>query len=99
MKRLILFFLIFGATLALSAQIGCDHTIYLYDDVGDGWDGGFVDVYVNDYPVLTNFTLVSGFRYDWRTFSAASGADIDVYYTPGSAGHSYENYFAVYDGV
>jgi hypothetical protein len=38
----------------------CNYQIALYDTYGDGWNGGFVTVYVSGVPVLSNITLASG---------------------------------------
>ena len=75
----------------------CDHQICLEDSYGDGWNGGFVDVYVDGSPVLTGITIVTGSGPDCTNFTACNGADIDVYYTAG--GWPEENSYYVLDGL
>jgi len=74
----------------------CEHQIKLTDTYGDGWNNGYVDVYVNDVPVLLSKTLASGAGPVYYNFYADTGDDIDVDYTSGS--FCTENYFYVYDG-
>ena len=62
----------------------CDHQICLEDSYGDGWDVGYVDVYVDGSPVLTGVTLATGYGPECTSFTACTGADIDVYYTTSS---------------
>ncbi len=52
----------FGFRLEGSAAplIPCTYTISLYDAYGDGWNGGYLDVLVNNVVVLNDITLVSG---------------------------------------
>lgn len=53
--RILLFALLLGSIA--HAQNSCEYTLYLYDDSGDGWDGGTVNVTVAGMTV--SYTLDS----------------------------------------
>jgi hypothetical protein len=76
---------------------GCDHSVVLTDDYGDGWNGGYLDIYVNGTLAAGGVTLAYGYGPETFYFTADNGDDIDVVYTAGS--WSYENEYYVYDGV
>ena len=73
---------------------GCDHTIVLTDDYGDGWNGGLVEVFVGGDSVGV-YTIGSGAGPETYTFNAATGSSITTVYTPGS--WPYENEYHIYD--
>ncbi|MCD4697448.1 MAG: immune inhibitor A, partial [Bacteroidales bacterium] len=72
----------------------CSHSIELIDTYGDGWGGGYLDVYVNNGLVAAGLTIGYGAS-QTEYFDANTGADIDVYYFPGN--WSSENEYTVYD--
>ena len=74
----------------------CEHSITLWDDYGDGWNDGMLDVFVNGELVLDNITIVTGSGPETFVFQAATADTITTTYTPG--GWPYENYYYIYDG-
>jgi len=97
-RRLLLVMLAFTISIfVVDAQI-CQHSVELTDPgYGDGWNGGTLTIKVNDVTVLNNITLNAGAGPNFFFFDAATGDDIDTFYTPG--GWAYENRYVVYDGT
>jgi hypothetical protein len=62
---------------------GCYHTIYLYDQGGNGWEGADITVQVGGVDVLTNETLASGSETS-LTFIADDGDVIETFYSNGT---------------
>ncbi len=64
----------------------CSYTLDMYDSWGDGWNGGYLEVFVNGVQVAGN----NGMQFKaFGTFSSASflvedGASIELFYTSGS---------------
>jgi len=79
----------------LVAAITGTYTVNLYDDYGDGWNGGLLDVLVNGVVVLDDITLASGAGPVPYTFSANAGDIISTVYTAGS--WAYENWYEILD--
>ena len=73
----------------------CEFTIDLYDDYGDGWNGGSVDVLVNGTVVLNDLTLDDGHGPETHSFQIITGDQISTTYTGGS--WTYENSYYIYD--
>jgi len=76
---------------------GCTHTLEAWDDYGDGWNGGTVDVYVNGELRLDNYTLASGAGPGYAYFLADDGDTIQTVFTCGS--WCYECSYYIYDGL
>ncbi len=60
------------------------YTVTLSDSYGDGWNGGALDVYVNNGLVLDDITIVSGSGPVSFNFTATAGDQISILVTPGS---------------
>jgi len=75
----------------------CPHTITMWDDYGDGWTSGYLDVYVNGTLVATGITLLSGYGPETATFPADTGDTIEIVWIPGNWGH--EASYCVTDGT
>ncbi len=73
----------------------CTFTIDLYDDYGDGWNGGSLDVMVNSLLVLDDITLSTGSGPASFDIPIATGDSISTIYTAGS--WAYENSYFIYD--
>ncbi len=73
---------------------GCDHSIVLYDTYGDGWNGGWVEVFVAGDSVGV-FTLATGAGPETHYFTADTGDTIQTVYHAGD--WSYENGYRIYD--
>jgi hypothetical protein len=73
----------------------CQHSITMWDDYGDGWNGGFIDVYVDGDLALAGVTLASGSGPETVTFDAATGSVINTVWTAG--GWPYEASYCIYD--
>jgi hypothetical protein len=75
----------------------CQYRIDLYDMYGDGWNGGLLDVIVNnDFPpARENITLLSGYGPASYYFDVPNGGVITTIFTAG--GWPYECYYHIYD--
>ncbi len=62
----------------------CEHSITMWDDWGDGWNGGRIDIYVNGVLVAAGVTLTSGSGPGYAYFEAATGDEITTVWTPGA---------------
>ncbi len=77
---------------------GCYHTIKLkeYEEFGEGWFGGNINITTNDIQVLTDATLLSGASVD---YFFPSSTDADIIITFNNAGDLPDNcVWEVYDG-
>ena len=61
----------------------CNYTVVLYDDYGDGWTGGFLNVYVDGSIVLEAINIENGYGPETYTLPLYSGALIQFEYTAG----------------
>lgn len=77
--------------------VSCPHSITMWDEFGDGWNGGFIDVYVNGRVVLTNVTLPDGSGPETVVLEAATGEQISTVWTSG--GYAPEASYCIYDGL
>ncbi|RLD75268.1 MAG: hypothetical protein DRJ15_17230, partial [Bacteroidetes bacterium] len=73
----------------------CEHEIVMYDDFGDGWNGGSVDIYV-DGDLVLNTTVASGSGPVYDYFDANDGSLITTTWNAG--GWPYECSYYIYDG-
>ena len=65
-----------------------------HDSYGDGWNGAFIEVYINN--VLTD--TFSGANYSSTdTFSVCNGDTLQLFYTAGS--YENENTYQLYDAA
>ena len=71
------------------------YTVNLYDDYGDGWDAGSLDVLVNGIVVLNNITLSDGAGPEAYTFSANAGDEITTLFMSGD--YPEENWYEILD--
>lgn len=83
------------ASATVTVSTTCTHSIVLYDTWGDGWNGGFITVFVNGVNI-GSVTLSSGAGPATAFFDAATGDAIQIQYTAGS--FCGENYYSVRDG-
>ena len=70
-----------------------DFTLVLTDSYGDGWDGAFMDVYINGGLVLEAITVASS--EDIFTLAVDDGDFVETVYTSGS--YESEHSYAIYD--
>ena len=61
----------------------CQHTITMTDSYGDGWTGGYIDVYVDSVLTLGGVTLAGGYGPETVSFDVADGATITTVWTSG----------------
>jgi len=78
-----------------------DFTVTLWDSYGDGWDGAFMDVLVNEVVVLDSITVehdswVGGIPHTW-TFAVDNGDLVETIYTSGN--YESEHSYAFYDNI
>jgi len=67
----------------------------LKDAYGDGWNGGFITLYVNGNPVISYVTLATGAGPQYFDFPVQHGDEITTLFEPG--GWAYECYYAILD--
>ena len=72
----------------------CDWYIVGWDDYGDTWNGGYIDIYSNSVLMYT-WAGPAAAGPDTLTFGIYEGETIDIVYTAG--GWAYENEYCVYD--
>lgn len=82
-------------TLSFSASFACQYSVTLYDDYGDGWNGGSLNVLLNGTAVLTNLTLNDGYGPETFFFDVSNGDVITTIHTDGY--YPEENYYYVYN--
>ena len=70
-------------------------TIEMIDSFGDGWNGGYLDIYINGTLLYPGVTLDSGAGPENFQFPVDTGDIISIVYTAGS--WSSENLYNVYD--
>ena len=66
-----------------SSRDGCQHAITLWDSYGDGWTGGFIDVYVGGTLAMGGVTLSGGYGPETVYVDVTTGAAITTVWTPG----------------
>ncbi len=75
----------------------CEHEIVMTDDFGDGWNGGFFDLYLDGSLIMSGVTLASGSGPESVYFMALAGQEITTTWTDG--GWAYECEYHVFDGL
>ena len=73
----------------------CTHSLTMWDDWGDGWNGGFLDVYVNGFLVLPSVTLAEGSGPETVYFDAGTYDEITAAWTAGA--FQVEISYCIYD--
>ncbi|MCB0628491.1 MAG: T9SS type A sorting domain-containing protein [Saprospiraceae bacterium] len=74
------------------AQVGCEYQLELYDSFGDGWNGGFLTVTINDKP--EQYPFVDGNQKNYSIL-LIEGDSLFIRFTPGV--FPFENSFALFD--
>ncbi len=72
----------------------CEYSITMWDDYGDGWNGGFVEIF-GDGTLYGNFSLASGAGPETVYFLVGDGAFLTSVWTAG--GWPYECSYEVFD--
>ncbi|MCD4760835.1 carboxypeptidase-like regulatory domain-containing protein, partial [bacterium] len=72
----------------------CEYSITLWDDYGDGWNGGYVQIYGDGIEYI-NATLTGGSGPETFYFNVGDGAFLTSVFTPG--GWEYECSYVVYN--
>ncbi len=89
-----LFIILFLALFTRAESQECSYTLSMHDSYGDGWNGGYLSVLVNDVPVgnfyATNFGSTG-------TFQVNTGDLVELIYTPGDWEN--ENSYQLFDPV
>ncbi len=68
-------------TLPLPGTCGM-YTVSLSDSWGDGWNGGFLDININNVDIQS-VTLISGYGPEFFDFPVDSGDIVNLFYTAG----------------
>jgi len=87
----LLFFLIILNVQFVKAQC-CDYTLTMHDSYGDGWNGAYLEVFVNSNSVGTFSAQIYG---TGASFQACDGDTIMLFYTPGA--YENENSYELYN--
>lgn len=72
----------------------CNYKLNMQDSYGDGWNGGFLQVYVNS-NLLGNYSATNWGSID--SFQVCNGDTVELVYTPGS--YENENTYQLYDAT
>ena len=67
-----------AACVPVVVPSGCDYTIRMWDEYGDGWNGCSVDIYINGVKTYANLTLPSGLGPIDHKFNVENGDSIHV---------------------
>ncbi|MBX2960348.1 MAG: fibronectin type III domain-containing protein [Flavobacteriales bacterium] len=70
-------------------------TVDLEDSYGDGWNGGYIDIYINGVLYAGNITLAGGYGPETVQVPVNNDDIVSIDYTAGS--FSYENEYRVYN--
>ncbi len=89
-KSLLIICFLFTTSLAKSQC--CSYTLSMHDSYGDGWNGGYLDVYINNVFHGT----YSGLNFaNTDTFQICNGDSLKLIYTAGA--YENENSYQLYD--
>ena len=66
------------ACVAPPVVTGCEYTIRMWDEYGDGWNGCSVDIYINGVKAYPGLTLASGLGPIDHKFNVDNGDSIHV---------------------
>ena len=75
----------------------CQHAITLWDSYGDGWTGGYIDVYVDGALALGGVTLSGGYGPETVYVDVNDGDAITTVWTPGD--YPREASYCIYNAV
>jgi hypothetical protein len=70
----------------------CTYTISMHDSYGDGWNGGYLSVFINDELAGNFYAANYGSS---ATFEIGNGDALELFYTPGS--YEEENSYQLFD--
>ena len=84
-----------SACVSAPAPPDCQYTIRMWDDFGDGWNGGYLKVYLDGQLAYNNITLNSGSGPSDAAIGVYNGDSISVQFVAG--GWAYECEFKIYD--
>ncbi len=81
-------------SITIDNFVGCFWSVELMDSYGDGWNGGWLEIYIDGAPLYIDLTLASGSS---ATFDVPvyEGELIEIEYNPGQ--FASENSYALYD--
>jgi hypothetical protein len=89
-KAVLIILILFQFTRAESQD--CSYTLSMHDSYGDGWNGGYLSVFVNG-ELAGNFYASNYGSID--TFEIGTGETLELFYTPGD--YENENSYQLYD--
>ncbi|MDX9757903.1 MAG: T9SS type A sorting domain-containing protein [Bacteroidota bacterium] len=64
--------------------VGCDFEVTMYDSYGDGWNGCYLNIYIDGVLTYTNITIPTGSGPNYFSFSVSHGQEIRVTFVVGS---------------
>lgn len=74
----------------------CEHEIIMYDDFGDGWNDGILNLFLDGDLLIDSITLATGAGPESVFFTAETGQEITTTFSCG--GWCYECSYEIYDG-
>lgn len=63
-----------------SDNLACTHAVIMYDIMGDGWNGGYLTVYLDSVIVLNGLTMLDGSGPDTVFFDANDDQEITAFF-------------------
>jgi hypothetical protein len=90
LKALLIIILLFQVKWAESQD--CSYTLSMHDSYGDGWNGGYLSVFVNDELIGNFYASNLG---STETFEVTDGDLLELFYTAGD--YENENSYQLYD--
>lgn len=78
-----------------SNRFTCDYQLELFDDYGDGWNNGTLDLFLNGVLTIDDITLNNGSGPEYVSFNAEDGDEITTIWTSGD--YPYEASYNVLD--
>jgi len=90
----IIFLIIFLLGSAETRSQCCTYTLSMHDSYGDGWNGGYLEVYINNN--LSGTFFAANFA-STDTFTVCTGDTLQLFYTAGS--YENENTYQLFDAA
>ena len=91
-NKLLLIAMLFQFAFAKSQC--CNYTLSMHDSYGDGWNGGYLEVFINN----TSIGTYSGLNYaSTATFQVCDGDSLKLIYTAGA--YENENTYQLFDAA
>jgi hypothetical protein len=88
----VLFIVLFLFHASMAQSQACSYLLNMQDSYGDGWNGAYIEVFINNEPAGTFMAINSG---STASFEISEGDTLDLYYTAGE--YEGENTYQLFD--